>query len=83
MKNYIVNLMKIINSLRYIKYEKEDKIKEFEILSIYDVKEIHCNSDWYYIEYNDGYIEIFDSMNDIRSEKEIKQIEKIKKLQIK
>lgn len=82
-KEYISKIMKIVNSLRYIKYEQENKLEEFEMISIYDVREIYCNNDWYFIEYTDGYKEIFNYSNDIRSQKEIEEKEKNKTLYIK
>lgn len=82
-KEFITKILKIVNSLRYIKLEQENKINEFEIINIYDVNEIYCSSDWFYIEYNDGYIETFNNSNDLRSQKEIHEIEKNKTLCIK
>lgn len=79
-QEHIIKIMKIINSLRYIKYELENKLDEYEIIYIFDIHEIFCNKDWYIIEYKDGYIEEFNLSNDIRSEREIEEIRKNKKL---
>ena len=79
-QEHIIKIMKIINSLRYIKYELENKIDEYEIIYIFDIHEIFCNNDWYIIEYKDGYIEEFNLSKDIKSEMEIKEVRKNKKL---
>ena len=82
-KEFISKIIKIINELRYIKLEKENKLDKFEMISIFEVKEIYCNKDWYYIEYEDGYIEMFNNSKDIRGQKELEQIEKNKTLCLK
>lgn len=82
-KEYLLKIIKIVNSLRYIKLEQENKLNTYETLSIYDLKEIHCNNDWYYIIYNDGYTETFNLLYDSRSIEELEQIEKNKTLCLK
>ena len=80
---YISKIMKIINSLRYIKFELENKIDKFEIIHIFDINKIFCNNDWYIIEYKDGYIEEFNISQDLRSGVEIEEVTKNKKILIK
>ena len=80
---YISKIMKIINSLRYIKFELENKLDKFEILHIFDIEKIFCNDDWYIIEYKDGFIEEFNISQDVRSNVEIEQVIKSKKILIK
>lgn len=82
-KEYITKLFKIVNSLRYIKLEQENELERYETINMYDVKEIYCNKDWFYIEYNDGYIEKFINSKDSRSQNELQEIEKNKTLSIK
>ena len=79
-KEYISNVMKIINSLRYIKHEQENKLNKFEVVHAFDIHELFCNKDWYIIEYKDGYIEEFNISKDIRSITEIDEIIKNKTL---
>ena len=79
-KEYISNIMKIINSLRYIKHEQENKLNKFEVVHAFDIHELFCNKDWYIIEYKDGYIEEFNISKDIRSITEIEEIRKNKTL---
>ena len=82
-KEYIIKIQKIINALRYIKYELENNLKKFEIIKMYELKEIYCNNDWYYIEYSDGYIESFVQPNKLKSKLELENIEKNKTLCLK
>ena len=82
-KEYIIKIQKIINALRYIKYELENNLKKFEIIKMYEIKEIYCNNDWYYIEYSDGYIESFVQPNKLKSKLELENIEKNKTLCLK
>ena len=44
---------------------------------------LHFLKDWFYIEYDDGYIESFIYSNDLRSKNELEQIEKNKTLCLK
>ena len=50
---------------------------------MYEIKEIYCNNDWYYIEYSDGYIESFVQPNKLKSKLELENIEKNKTLCLK
>ena len=40
-------IFNIINGLRYIKFEKEGKVKDFEVIDLGEYKEAWCNDDWY------------------------------------
>lgn len=79
-KEHINKINKIINALRYIKYEQENRLNEYKVIAVEETNEIYCNVDWYIIEFKDGYIETFKYSFDHRSELEINNVEKNKKL---
>jgi len=84
---YLEQMNKIVNSLRYIKYEQEGEIDSFEPLYIEDLYDVYCNNDWYIIIYHDGTIEKFVKSSDPRAKLEmdtikIKSFLKSKKLSL-
>ena len=81
--NYLEEIIKRINALRYIKLELEDKLDKYKNIELDIVKEIYCNDDWYYLEYLDGSSELFNNSLDDRSKDEIDRSLKLTKKIIK
>ena len=73
----------IINSLRYIKYELDDKIDCFELVDLNDYEYVWCNRDWYIAVDKKGDIEKYIHSNDDRAFEELdktckEQLEKLR-----
>ena len=76
--SYLEEISKRINSLIYIKLEKEGKLDKFKNIDLDKVREIYCNDDWYYIVYLDNSIDVFNNSFDNRSSNEYDSLLKIK-----
>jgi len=73
-EDYIKQINKIINALRYVKATKDNTLELYKIIDIENLTEVYCNSDWYIITYNDGTIETFNNSFDVRAEEEINSV---------
>ncbi|MDD6878607.1 MAG: hypothetical protein PUD59_00025, partial [bacterium] len=74
-ENYLIEINKKVNALRYVKAEKNNSLEQYETIDVLDLKEVYCNDDWYVISYLDGSIEIFSNSFDRRAECEISSID--------
>lgn len=73
-EEYLNEINKRINSLKYIKAEKNNEIDNFKVTGIINYDKVYCNEDWYVLVHFDGNIESFNNSYDIRSDFEIKNI---------
>lgn len=78
---YLNHMTKMINGLRYIKYELENNLDSYKTIDIDELQESICSNDWYIITLKDGTTESFTSSFDERVKTEIptKEKSKIKK----
>lgn len=74
----------IINGLRYIKLESEDKIACFELIDLDNYEYVSCNEEWYITIDEKGNIERYIHSNDDRAFKEFEKVynEQVNKLNI-
>ena len=76
-ENYINQMNKIINALRYIKAEENNAIDKFKMIDITDYDEVYCNVDWFIIYDSENYEEYIKS-NDSRAKEEMKLNKRVK-----
>ena len=68
--DYINEICRRIDSLRYTMFENENRLSEFTKIDLDRVREIYCNDDWFHIEYLNGTFESFNTCYDNRSSNE-------------
>lgn len=73
-EDYIKVMNKKINSLKYVKSEKNNTLESYKAIDVEDLKEVYCNDDWYVISYTNGKIETFNNSKDERVNDEINSI---------
>ena len=54
-EDYINEMNKKINGLRYIKLEQENNLSLFKVIDVRGYEEVYCNNDWYIINANGNY----------------------------
>lgn len=73
-EDYINEINKKVNALRYIKSEMENTLNLYKIIDIRFLKEVYCNDDWYIIVNDNGDLETFSNSVDKRADAEINSI---------
>lgn len=73
-ENYIKVINSKINSLRYVKAERDNTLELYKAIDVKKLKEVYCNDDWYVISYTNGEIETFNNSSDERANSEISSI---------
>ena len=73
-ENYLKQINKKVNALRYLKAEKNNNLESYKAIHLDDLMELYCNDDWYVISYSDGNQEIFNNSLDERAVFEINSI---------
>jgi len=77
-EEYVKNMNKKVNALRYVKAEIDNTLDLYKVIDVEDLKEVYCNNDWYVITYEEGTTESFNNFFDSRAELEQKTISKNK-----